>query len=51
VADITVEAESAVTYLAWRFDVLCDFIRTDKKIALRLEAMLAKDLANKVDDA
>ncbi|MGB1594646.1 MAG: cyclic nucleotide-binding domain-containing protein, partial [Promethearchaeia archaeon] len=46
--DITVEASSPVTYLAWRFDVLYHFIQTDKKIALRLEAMLAKDLANKV---
>jgi hypothetical protein len=25
--DITVEATSAVTYLAWRFDVLYEFIR------------------------
>ena len=40
-----------VTYASWRFEVLYDFIHQEKnkKIALRLEAMLAKDLANKVE--
>jgi hypothetical protein len=39
-----------VTYLAFTFDVLDRFILKpkSKQIALRLEALLAHDLANKV---